>query len=217
MRLELARVEQLNLGLSAGAVAAAFAFVTPHFATSLAAGAFLEAVNLGAIHRGARKLFQGDSPGARSWIGIFSMRFILLAVAIFMTMEVGAHPAALLIGLSLAMPATLIDAWINRPPVVDPATLPTLLEAESEDDAEYWERYSIWRPGRLLAKTRDDLLSEADPDAGDFTDATDVGDDLDAADDAPDTASAPDAPSAFLSTQAEAASQAAEADDESSR
>ena len=60
MKLELATVERLNLGLSAGAVAASYAFLTPHFATSLAAGACLEAINLGAIHRGARKLFGGD-------------------------------------------------------------------------------------------------------------------------------------------------------------
>ena len=41
MKLELARVERLNLGLSAGAVAASLALETPHFATSLAAGALL--------------------------------------------------------------------------------------------------------------------------------------------------------------------------------
>ena len=40
--MALARVEQLNLGLSAGAVAASYMLVTPHFASSLAAGAFLE-------------------------------------------------------------------------------------------------------------------------------------------------------------------------------
>jgi hypothetical protein len=164
MKLGLARVEQLNLGLSAGAVAASFAFTTPHFATSLAAGAFLEAINLGAIHRAAQTLFRPDEGStARGWIGVFSMRFLLLAAAIFVTMQAGAHPAALLIGLSIAMPATLIDAWINRPPVLDPATLPVLLEEESDDDADYWGSYSVWRPGRLLTTQRDDLLSEAAP------------------------------------------------------
>ena len=161
MKLELARVERLNLGLSAGAVAASFALVTPHFAGSLAAGAFLEAINLGAIHRGARKLFGGELEGARAWIGVFSMRFLTLAAAIFGVMQAGADPAALLIGLSLAMPATVIDAWLNRPPVVDPATLPNLVETESDDDAAYWESYSVWRPGRLITTERDDLMSEA--------------------------------------------------------
>lgn len=165
MAFELARVERLNLGLSAGAVAASFAFVTPHFAGSLAAGALLEALNLGLIHRGARRLFGGELAGARTWVGVFSMRFLTLAAAIFVVMQAGANPAALLIGLSIAMPATVIDAWLNRPPVVDPATLPTFLEdgrleGESDDDAEYWEQYSVWRPGRLITTERDDLLAE---------------------------------------------------------
>ncbi|MEZ4290234.1 MAG: hypothetical protein R3E53_06715 [Myxococcota bacterium] len=128
MKLELARVERLNLGLSAGAVAASLALETPHFATSLAAGALLEAINLGAIHRGAKRFFSGEIAGARGWIGVFSLRFLVLATAIFLTMHAGANPAALLIGLSIVMPATLIDAWLNRPPVVDPATLPTFLD-----------------------------------------------------------------------------------------
>lgn len=175
MKLELARVERLNLGLSAGAVAASFALVTPHFAGSLAAGALLEALNLGAIHRGAQRFFGGESSSTRGWIGVFSLRFLTLGAAIFVTMQAGANPAALLIGLSIAMPATLIDAWINRPPVVDPATLPSfvgdldeLVDGQGrpgglgvEDDDEYWENYSVWRPGRLLTTQRDDLISEA--------------------------------------------------------
>ena len=164
--MSFAKVEQLNFGLSAGAVAATYWFVTPHFAWSLAAGAFLEALNFGAIHRGARKLFSiedrlpdGESIDAgvvssemRGWVGVFSIRFLVLAAAIFVTMQAGADPAAMLIGLSLAMPASIIDAWMHRPPVVDPATLPNLFEnEEDESDQEYWENYSIWRPGRLLA------------------------------------------------------------------
>ena len=83
MKFELASVERLNLGLSAGAVAASLALVSPHFAGSLAAGAFLEALNLGAIHRGAKRLFRGEIEGARTWVGLFSMRFLTLAAAIF--------------------------------------------------------------------------------------------------------------------------------------
>lgn len=165
MKFELARVERLNLGLSAGAVAASLALVSPHFAGSLAAGAFLEALNLGAIHRGAKRLFTGEIEGARTWIGLFSMRFLTLAAAIFVTMQAGADVAALLIGLSITMPATVIDAWLNRPPVVDPATLPSFVDgggvAEDPSDDEYWESYSVWRPGRLITSERDDLLSEA--------------------------------------------------------
>ncbi|MEZ4332192.1 MAG: hypothetical protein R3F35_10590 [Myxococcota bacterium] len=128
MKFALAKVEQWNLGLSAGAVAASFALETPHFATSLAAGALLEAVNLGALRRGAVQFFAGRM--TRSWTGAFAFRFLALAAGIFLTLQAGAHPVALLIGLSLAMPAALIDAWLNRPPILDPATLPVLLGEE---------------------------------------------------------------------------------------
>ena len=128
MKFALARVEQWNLGLSASAVAASLALGTPHFATSLAAGAFLEALTLGALRRSALQVFAGQM--TRSWTGAFALRFLALAAAIFLTLEAGANPIALLIGLSIAMPAVLIDAWLNRPPILDPATLPVFLDDE---------------------------------------------------------------------------------------
>ena len=33
-------------------------------------------------------------------------------------------------------------------------------ENESDEEAEYWENYSVWRPGRLITTERDDLMSE---------------------------------------------------------
>ncbi len=150
--MALARVERLNLGLSAGAVAASFAFATPHFAASLAAGAFLEAVNLGAIHRAARRLFAGQML-SNGWVGVLSLRFMLLALAIYVTMWAGAHPVALLVGLSITMPAVLIDAWMNRPPIIDPTVLPTFLdEFDSFDDELDEQRLAprLWSTGHLL-------------------------------------------------------------------
>lgn len=148
--MALARVEQLNLGLSAGAVAASFAFATPHFATSLAAGAALEAINLGAIHRLAKRLFSGAMMTG-GWVGVLSMRLVLLSLAIYVTMRLGAHPVALLIGLSITMPATLIDAWLNRPPIIDPAELPTFLEEFDKEDAEEPDMgEKLWSTGHLL-------------------------------------------------------------------
>ncbi|MBY0399022.1 hypothetical protein K2X89_01920 [Myxococcota bacterium] len=128
----MAKVEQWNLGLSASAVAASLALETPHFATSLAAGAFLEAVNLGALRRSALRFFAGELGG--TWTGAFTLRFLFLAGGIFLTLQAGAHPVALLIGLSIAMPAVLIDAWLNRPPILDPATLPVLLDEDIDDE-----------------------------------------------------------------------------------
>lgn len=159
--MALARVEQLNLGLSAGAVAASYVLSTPHFAASVAAGAFLEAVNLGAIYRGAKRLFAGRLM-ANGWIGILSMRLILLSLAIYLAMRMGAHPIALLIGLSMTMPATLIDAWLNRPPVIDPAELPTFLEEFEEDDADFYDDDDqpgerLWSTGHLLTSRSPDL------------------------------------------------------------
>lgn len=151
VRFELAKVEQWNIGLSAGAVAASFALATPHFATSLAAGAFLEAINLGAIYRAAQRLFAGEIL-SRGWVGGLSLRFLVLGTAIYFTMRAGANPIALLIGLSIAMPATVIDAWLNRPPIVDPATLPVFLEDGIDDD----EDDRLWKTGRLFTSKYSD-------------------------------------------------------------
>jgi len=151
VRFELAKVEQWNIGLSAGAVAASFALTTPHFATSLAAGAFLEAINLGAIYRAAQRLFAGEIL-SRGWVGGLSLRFLVLGTAIYFTMRAGANPIALLIGLSIAMPATVIDAWLNRPPIVDPATLPVFLEDGIDDD----EDDRLWKTGRLFTSKYSD-------------------------------------------------------------
>jgi len=145
MKFSLARVEQWNLGLSASAVAASLALATPHFATSLAAGAFLEAVNLGALRRSALRFFAGRM--TRSWTGAFALRFLALAVAIFLTLQAGANPVALLIGMSITMPAVLIDAWLNRPPILDPATLPVFLDDETAEGADELRHHDAdgWR------------------------------------------------------------------------
>jgi hypothetical protein len=151
MKFGLAKVERWNLGLSAGAVAASYALATPAFATSLAAGAFLEAINLGAIHRSAQRLFAGEMLSG-GWLGALVLRFILLGTAIYVTMQAGAHPVALLIGLSIAMPATVIDAWLNRPPIVDPASLPVFLEDGIDED----EDDRLWQTGRLFTSSHSD-------------------------------------------------------------
>jgi hypothetical protein len=153
--MKLERVERLNLGLSAGAVAASFALATPHFATSLAVGALLEAVNFGSMYRGARHFFAGEFGGAGPWVALFATRFVLLAVGIFFTISAGAHPVALVIGLSIAMPAVLIDSWIHRPAVVDHAALPML----APDDPS-WDRYSVWRAAEVERPVEADQLGE---------------------------------------------------------
>lgn len=137
MKVALARVEKWNLGLSASAVAASFALETSHFATSLAAGVFLEAINLRALRRSASRLFAGRM--TRSWTGVSALRFVVLGTGIYLTIRAGAHPIALLIGLSIVQPALLIDAWRSRPPILDPATLPVISdENECRDDDDFF-------------------------------------------------------------------------------
>jgi hypothetical protein len=57
-----------------------------------------------------------------------------------------------LIGLSIAMPATVIDAWLNRPPILDPATLPVFLDDGIDDG----EDDRLWQIGRLFTSKYSD-------------------------------------------------------------
>jgi len=130
-------IERWNLAISASAVATSLALATPAFATSLAIGAALEAANFRALRRSAQMLFGGAIPGQRAWSAAFGLRFLLLATGICAALYFGADAAGLLIGLSLIMPATVIEAWRSRPPV-DP-NAPCL----DEDDPS-WERWNPW-------------------------------------------------------------------------
>jgi len=138
MRLE--PMERMNLTLSAGAVAASFALAPTHFAWSVAAGAALEAVNFGALVRSGRELFRGEVQGGAGWIGLFGLRFALLAPAVVIALWAGAHPVGLVVGLSVAMPAALLAAWRARPPVLEPDP-----ELVVPADDPSWDRWSVWR------------------------------------------------------------------------
>jgi hypothetical protein len=130
-------IERWNIAISASAVATSFAVATPAFATSLAVGAALEAANFRAMRRSAQFLFWGVMPGQRAWAAVFGLRFILLATGICAALYFGADAAGLLIGLSLIMPATVIEAWRSRPPVDTSA--PRL-----DDDDPSWDRWNPW-------------------------------------------------------------------------
>lgn len=130
-------IERWNIAISASAVATSLAVATPAFATSLAVGAALEAANFRALRRSAQFLFWGVMPGQRAWAAVFGLRFVLLATGICAALYFGADAAGLLIGLSLIMPATVIEAWRSRPPV-DPGA-PRL-----DDDDPSWDRWNPW-------------------------------------------------------------------------
>ena len=127
-------IERWNIAISAGAVATSLAVATPAFTTSLAVGAALEAANFRAMRRSAQFLFWGVMPGQRAWAAVFGLRFVLLAIGIGAALYFGADAAALLIGLSLIMPATIIEAWRSRPPINPNA--PRL--AEDDPSCDRW-------------------------------------------------------------------------------
>lgn len=135
--MQIDPIERTNLTLSAGAVALSLAFASPVFALSLAIGAVLEAFNFRGLRRSAQFLFWGEIRGSGGWLGVYSLRMSLLVIGMGTALYFGAHPVGLVIGLSLIMPAVVIEAWRSRPQV-DPQA-----PALAEDDPA-WERWNAW-------------------------------------------------------------------------
>jgi hypothetical protein len=144
-------IERWSLAISAGAVVTSFALVSPGFAVGVGVGAALEAFNFRGLLHSSQLLFAGMLPNQRAWTAGFALRFGVLAVGIGAALYFGANAAGLLVGLSLIMPAVVIEALRNRPPVV------TDVPALSPDDSS-WELWNPW-----LA--REEL--ECDPSEGD--------------------------------------------------
>ena len=130
-------IERTNLALSAGAVAASWLLASPAFALSLAVGAALETVNFRGLRRQAQFLFWGEIQSGGSWAGVYGLRFVLLGIGVIVALSLGAHPLGLLLGLSLIMPAAILEAWRSRP-AVDPSA--PALHPEDPD----WERWNPW-------------------------------------------------------------------------
>jgi hypothetical protein len=128
-------IERTNLALSAGAAALSLAFAPPAFAASLVAGAALESVNFRGLRRSAVLFLEGAGSGGFSALAV--LRLALLAGGIALGLWAGAHPIAFAMGLSLIVPAALIEAWRHRPPVVPDAP------ALAADDPT-WERWNPW-------------------------------------------------------------------------
>jgi len=142
-------IQRMNLKLSAGAVAASFLLASPLFALSMLLGSVIEAVNFDGLRRSARFLFAGEISGGRRWLIVFALRFSICATAIMAVLYFGADPIGLVIGLSLMVPAVIIEAWRARP-AIDPDA-PAL---DSEDPS--WD---LWDP--FLARERDPYDEES--------------------------------------------------------
>lgn len=161
--MNLYPAERINMGISAGAIAASFAFATPHFASSLALGAALEALNFRFLHGAGELLFGGVVNGSGPWVGVLGMRMGLFCGGLVAALLAGAHPLGLVIGLSLAMPATVIAALRHRPEIIDQplATVP------APDDPS-WDQYSVWRAG--LGEAEADMEARSDIEGSDDLD-----------------------------------------------
>jgi hypothetical protein len=138
--MKLYPAERINMGISAGAIAASFAFATPHFAGSLALGAALQALNFRFLHGTAEALFGGVVGGSGPWVAVLGLRFGILGLGIAAAMLAGADPLGMVIGLSIAMPASVATALWNRPEVVEQAP-----NAALPPDDSSWDQYSVWR------------------------------------------------------------------------
>lgn len=153
--LKLDPIERVNFALSAGSVGAACALASPGFATGLAVGVVIEAVNLRAQVHAARDFFARNaaSPalGTRGSLAGLGVRFVAVAAAIIAALQLGVDPLGMLVGLSLAMPAVVFWAWRNRPPVVTQKIVPALAP---EDPS--WDRWSVWRAKELLPDGADE-------------------------------------------------------------
>lgn len=142
-------VQRWNLTLSLAAAAAALALISPLFAVSLAIGAAIEAINFRGLYASGVVLFGGELPGGKRWAAGFGLRFALLGAAVGVALYVGAHPVGLVIGLSLIMPAAVIEAWRTRPPVDENAP------ALSPDD-DGWEDWNPWLAREVTPDEEDD-------------------------------------------------------------
>ncbi|MDP6980045.1 MAG: hypothetical protein QF570_15820 [Myxococcota bacterium] len=148
--MQLYPAEKLNLGLSAGAVAASFAVATPLFAGSLAAGATLGSMNFRFLHSAAELVFQGAARSA-AWLVVLGFRLVLVFIGMGAAMTLGADALGLVIGLSIVMPATVLAAVWFRPEHV-----PTLPGPAVAPDDPSWDEFSIWRPLREKRRREED-------------------------------------------------------------
>jgi hypothetical protein len=149
LRVNIDPIERLNLGLSAGALAASLALAPPPFTAGLAVGAALEAANFRVLRRATQRLFGGQLVGGRAWTAGFALRFLFLGAAMYLAIRAGAHPAGLALGFSTIVPAVVIYAWRNPPPPVagDPAPAP--------DDAS-WDEWNPWLARERRSAAEDD-------------------------------------------------------------
>ena len=147
--MKLDSIEALSLTFAAAAAATSLALGSRPFATSVVLGAAIEAVNFRVLRATSLRLFSGELAMGRAWVAGFGLRFAVLAAAVALALRAGAHPVGLLLGLSAIVPAAIVGAWLQRPPVGNP-------EPGPPPDDPSWERWNPW-----LAREREPSDEEA--------------------------------------------------------
>ncbi len=137
MRHGLDATEQLNLTLSASAVAASWLLASPAFAGALALGAAIEAVNYRVLRRTAERFLGGRLGGGAAWTAGYGLRFVFVGAAMVVALVAGAHPVGLVLGLSMIVPAVVVAAWRTLPPPLPAEPIPP-------PDDPSWDRWNPW-------------------------------------------------------------------------
>jgi len=125
------------LGLAAVAGAASLAWASPRFAASMGVGALLQLANFRALWNSCEKILLVGGNGAGLAIATFSVRFVLLGLAVGIALWAGLDANGLVVGLSMIIPAAVLAAWRARPPIL--ANAPAL-----DADDPSWDLWSPW-------------------------------------------------------------------------
>lgn len=140
-------IERVHAVLAVVAVPMAALLASTPFTVSLAVGLLIGALNFRGLCLQAEGLFSsqlGERGGM--WTAFSGLRLVVLATLMLLALRAGADPVALVLGLSMILPACLIGGWRMRP-APGPATL---VPVPAPDDPS-WDRWNPW-----LARERAD-------------------------------------------------------------
>jgi len=139
MPLQQQSVVRWNLAFSASTCAASYSLVSPAFAMAVGFGTLLELASFQSMWRSCERIFLSGSNGLSGALpaGVFGLRFLIVALVLFMAIRAGVHPIGLVMGLLSIVPAILVAAWRARP-AIDP-NAPAL-----HPDDPTWDAWNPW-------------------------------------------------------------------------
>lgn len=139
MPLQHQSVVRWNLAFSASTCAASYSLVSPTFALAVGFGTLLELASFQTMWRSCERIFLTSTNGLSGALpaGVFGLRFLIVALVLFLALQAGIHPIGLVMGLLSIVPAILVAAWRARP-AIDP-NAPAL-----PDDDPTWDAWNPW-------------------------------------------------------------------------